>query len=138
MNFIEVLKQFSIENLDTEELLIDCQYRYADSDKELYERFLHNFKCILGKDDYEILEKTEVDDKFLEALKEDEMYEIYDIGDNITYDLLCAAALTDEELVYDEIDEGDWDDMYWDTANYEICLGDFNFKYTCETDIDMT
>ena len=137
MTLTEALKHFSIFNLDDDKMLLEIDYDRNDSCKDLYEELLHNLKC---KDSelYDFLEKTEVDDKLLNSIKDGEFYENYDIDSNVKIDLLYAAWMTSKGLKYDEIEEDEWEDMYDDCKNYEYVFSDFNFKFQYETDIDMT
>lgn len=138
MTLIEALKQFSIENLDTEELLIDCQYRYTDSDKELYDRFIHNLRWVCyDEEDYNKLCNLEMTPEFMNKLKENDTDEIWE--GHINQTILDAAWLTYNDYDYEECKANDdYDDLYEDCHNYEFCFGDFDLTYEYECDVDLT
>lgn len=137
MTLLEALKHFTIDIDGDDEPLIDIDYEANNFCKNQYKDLLHNLECIMDEDDYEKLNKIEADEKFLKALRDNELYELCEIGDCITNDLVCAAWLTSRDIKYDEIEEDEWEDMYVDTQIYEFVFNDFNYKFLYEGDIDM-
>ena len=139
MTLIEALKHCSIENLDTTELLLDIDYDYSDEDKEMYNLLIENLHAFCCDDscDWEVLNTLEADENLLEAVRDEEDIEKYNLSDSFLNMWLNAAYLTKKGLAYNEIDEDDWQDMYEDIANYEFSLSRLDFKCEYEIDIDL-
>lgn len=138
MTLLETLKHFTINIDGDDEPLIEIDYEYNDFCKNQYDSLIHNLKCIGCERDFDVLSKTDIDDKFLQAMKDDTLNEMIGLSDYDNQMLLYAAWLTSRDLLYDEIEDDEWEDMYVDTQEYEFVFNDFDFKYTYETDIDMT
>ena len=138
MTLQQALKNFSIENLDTEELLFDCDCKNDNGDQDLHDRLMYNIKELCyDEDDYNKLCNIEMTPELLSKLKDNDTDDILD--DNINQTLLNAAWLTYEDIDYAERKAADnYDDLYEDTHNYQFNFGDFNLSYEYECDIDLT
>ena len=138
MKLLEALKNVSIENLDTEEMLIECAWNEGE-DNSQYDMFIHNLKALCSYDEeaWEKLSNFEMTPDFLNKLKEDDYEDLFD--DSINDTILNAAWLTHNGYDYAECEENDdFDDLYDDSHNYKFSFGDFNLEYEYETDIDLT
>ena len=138
MTLQQALENFSVENLDTEEILFDCDYRNDSGDQELHDKLMHNIKELCYDEDaFNELCNIEMTPEFLDKLKNNDTDDIWD--DHINQTLLDAAWLVYEEIDYAERKaDDDFDDLYDDEHNYQFTFGDFNLSYEYECDIDMT
>ena len=138
MTLQQALENFSIENLDTEDILFDCDYRNDNGDQELHDKLMHNIKALCYDEyDYNKLCNSDMTPEFLEKLQNDDTDDIWE--DHINQTLLNAAWLVYEGIDYAERKaDDDYDDLYEDCYNYQFNFGDFNLSYEFECDIDMT
>lgn len=138
MTLIETLRRFTIDNLDTDDVLYDGSW-YDDNQKG-FEFFLHNLQALLGSSDAETWEKMnslEINEDILVDLRDNEGENYF--GDvSITHTILNAAWLTHRDIDYAErIEQDDYDDLCEDVYNYGFTFEDFDFFFQFEADIDL-
>ncbi len=128
MTLLEALNKFSIENLDTTELIYDSE-EWAKG------YFFDNLKALISKEDYELLETRNFDDKLYEEINESDAEVFVDCP---LYMIIAAAWLASQQINYAEVDEDQMDSLYKDMHHYEICFAEPKYKFEFETDIDLT
>lgn len=127
MKLLEALKHCSVENLDTTELIYD-------GDEWTVDYFFDNLKSLFSEEVYNIMSTVEFDDVMIEEIRTN-AEEI--IEDNVLYHIIAAGLMAAEQIVYaDREDDDDYDDLYWDYANYEVIINNVVFEY--DGDIDLT
>lgn len=127
MKLLEALKHCSVENLDTTELIYDGDEWAADY-------FFGNLKSLFSEEVYNIMSTVEFDDVMIEEIRTN-AEEI--IEDNILYHIIAAGLMAYEQIDYAAREEDDdYDDLYWDYANYEVIINNVVFEY--DGDIDLT
>ena len=119
MTLQQALENFSVENLDTEEILFDCDYRNDSGDQELHDKLMHNIKELsYDEESFNELCNIEMTPEFLDKLKNNDTDDIWD--DHINQTLLDAAWLVYEEIDYAERKaDDDFDDLYDDDDESE-------------------
>lgn len=135
MNFYDLLKNLSIKNLDTDEVILN-----KNSDFDL---FIMNFTSIVLDYDGELdslfpainkLKSIEVDDDFKNILVSGEDSEILGYS-NVTYEILNAAFATYKGVNLTDCD--DYDDLYEDFCTYEFEVPEIGLKYENMNSVDL-
>ena len=127
MKLLEALKHCSVKNLDMDELIYDGAEWAVDY-------FFANMKSLLSEHDYNLIETNEFDDAMIEEIRTN-AEGIFQ--DNILYNIIASSLMASEQIVYaDREDDDDYDDLYWDEANYEVIINNVVFEY--DGDIDLT
>ena len=127
MKLIEALRHCSVKNIDTDELIYDGAEWAVDY-------FFANMKSLLSEHDYNLIETTEFDDVMIEEIRTN-AERIFE--DNILYNIIASSLMASEQIVYaDREEDDDYDDLYWDEANYEVIINNVVFEY--DGDIDCT
>lgn len=134
MTLLEAFKCCSIENLDEEELIFDCDYYAYDEDHDKYDLFVHNLKELSMDETFEKYNSLELSDEVKESLKSDGGEDYYD--EDIRPLIVGAAWLTynDVELPVEDDDALVVEEVY----NYEIICAKADLNIQVELDLDMS
>lgn len=131
MTLIEALKECSIENCDTTELLYDCDLSIYDEDKEVYENMIRCLKGIVMPSTYDIFNTTDITPEIIDKIVEGELIE--ELSDyDVAY--ICVAAAIAAYRNYEPNGEDGYIEFYEPSAKYEISL--FGRMFTWGGDID--
>lgn len=138
MTLLEALKHSSVENLDTEDILVDICWERGEEDQLKYDLLIKNLTYCLEPEDVEKLMALEVNEQILNDIRERKTYERWDIADDFMSAWLIAAYLASTDTYYKDVEDDEWEDFWEDEATWELTLSDFGFKCTFLQDIDLT
>ena len=134
MTLLEAFKCCSIENLDTTELIYDCDYNAYEEDHEVYELFMHNLKCLAIDELFAEIGKIELTDDVKKDLVDTGGEEHY--GEDILSYIVGAAWLTYNDVKLPV----EWDDalVVEDVYEYEIICSKADLNIHAKMDLDMS